>query len=326
MPSSTRATKRRKLSSHASGRARLNRLNDLPTASFQQQHIPPEWLQFRGSHSTGSKMDASSASSSKQQREQQHALAFYSARSLPARDFRRCFTLLRETSEAHYRRSARGWDPADKKAEMMEDNMRYFIVRSGDSSSAAAPSREGRDDNEASGDRTPPSSSPGGSSTADGGENEGVDDFGFLSFMLDEDDEVTDRLVFMLYVYEVHLGRNLRGIGLGRYLMKLVEHVARSTKMHKVELSVHSGNVVAEKLYRGLGFETDETSPSPRVLRGRKSIKPQWCVLSLPVSSPENGEDSSRDLNVGDEIPSRTRKIPKRIKPTLLLETTKAGA
>ena len=49
MSSSTRAAKRRKLSSQDAERARLIRLNDLPTASFQQQHIPPEWLLFRGS-------------------------------------------------------------------------------------------------------------------------------------------------------------------------------------------------------------------------------------------------------------------------------------
>jgi len=164
-------------------------------------------------------------------------------------------------------------------------------------------------------------------SSVDGGDNEDVDDFGFLSFMLDEDDEVPDRLVLMLYVYEVHLGRNLRGIGLGRHLMKLAEHVARSTKMHKVELSVHSGNEAAERFYHNLGFETDETSPSPRVLRGKKSIRPEWCVLSLPVSSAEKREDSSSHLTVNaDEMVGRPRKTPKRIKPTLLPDATKAQA
>jgi GNAT superfamily N-acetyltransferase len=325
MPSSTRATKRRKLSSDSSERARLNCLNDLPTASFQRQHIPPEWLLFRRSGGTGSKNGASSASSSKQEQEQQHALAFYSARSLPTRDFRRCFALLRETSEAHYRRSARGWDAADKKVEMLEGNMRYLIVRSGNTSQAEAPLGAGHDVSDASEGHTPPYPSPGELSSVDGSDNEDVDDFGFLSFMLDEDDDVPDRLVLMLYVYEVHLGRNLRGIGLGQHLMKLAEHVARSTKMHKVELSVHSSNEAAEKFYRRLGFETDETSPSPRVLRGRKSIRPEWCVLSLPVSADEREDTSHLTVNA-DELLSRPRKTPKRIKPTLLPEATKAQA
>jgi N-alpha-acetyltransferase 40 len=293
--SSTRASKRRKHSSNDAERAHLARLNGLPVASFRQQHIPPEWLLLR-SNSRSVRNNASSPPLSKQQ----HALAFYSARALPSADFRRCFALLRQTSEAHYRRSARGWDPAGKKAEMLEDNMRYLIV--------CADGGDG--DGASDGNATTPSSSPGGSSRADGdgGEGEDVDDFGFLSFMLDEDDEVEDRLVLMLYVYEVHLGRNLRGLGLGRHLMNLAEHVARSTGMHKVELSVHSGNEAAERFYRRLGFETDETSPAPRELRGRKSIKPEWCVLSLPVSAMETKEQS----------PARPRKAPKRIKPTLL--------
>ena len=302
MSSSTRAAKRCKLSSQDAERARLVRLNDLPTASFQQQHIPPEWLLFRGSSSA--KKDAPSSPLSTRQG-RQHALAFHSAQDLPAPDFRRCFALLRQTSEAHYRRSARGWDPAGKKAEMLEGNMRYFIVH-------------GVAD-DASDGRTPPSSSPGGSSHLDDDGDEDVDDFGFLSFMLDEDDEAEDKFVLMLYVYEVHLGRNLRGIGLGPHLMKLAEHIARSAGMHKVELSVHSGNEVAEKFYRGLGFETDETSPAPRVLRGKKSIKPEWCVLSLPMSSAESGQEVSGASMVEEiETSRRPRKAPKRIKPTLL--------
>jgi hypothetical protein len=109
--------------------------------------------------------------------------------------------------------------------------------------------------------------------------------------------------------------------------MKLAEHVARSTKMHKVELTVYSGNEVAEKFYRSLGFETDETSPSPRVLRGRKSIKPEWCVLSLSVSSAENAEHASHNLiPEADEKRSRPRKVPKRMKSTLLSDSITAGA
>jgi ribosomal protein S18 acetylase RimI-like enzyme len=289
MSSATRESKRRKAASHNAERARLVRLNALPAASFQQQHIPPEWLLFRRSRG-GAKADPRAPHPLKQQ-EEQHALAFYPANALPAPNFRRCFALLRQTSEAHYRRSARGWDPEGKKAEMLEENMRYLVV--GDRS------------DDASADDTPPS------------EDEDVDDFGYLSFMLDEDDEVEDpdRLVLMLYVYEVHLGRNLRGIGLGRHLMKLVEHVARSTGMHKVELSVSSGNEVAEKFYRHLGFETDETSPAPRVLRAGKSVKPEWCVLSLSVST-DDGENASDHATAEDH--GRPRKVPRRIQPTLL--------
>jgi ribosomal protein S18 acetylase RimI-like enzyme len=108
-------------------------------------------------------------------------------------------------------------------------------------------------------------------------------EFGYLSFQLDDDETANPNVgVPVLYVYEIHLGEGLRGLGIGKHLMRVAEHVAKETRMDKVILTVYTANENAERFYRSLGYITDETSPPSRKLR-RKIVQPDWKVLSLPM-------------------------------------------
>lgn len=53
-------------------------------------------------------------------------------RQLSESDFERCFALIEETSAAAYKNSSRGWRPKDKREEMRDENMWYWIVRQED--------------------------------------------------------------------------------------------------------------------------------------------------------------------------------------------------
>jgi ribosomal protein S18 acetylase RimI-like enzyme len=193
-------------------------------------------------------------------------LELYSSNTLPDADFQKCYDLLRKTSQHHYEPSSRGWDPIDKKREMREQNMRYLIVRESNS----VPNN--------------------------------LENFGYLSFQLDEDETIVeDVFIPVLYIYEVHLGLNLRGTGLGKHLIRVSEQIARATQMQKVMLSVFTANSNAESFYRALGYDVDETSPPPRRLRGRL-VEPDWKCLSIRI----NQESEIT------EFPTKTKKSPKR--------------
>jgi ribosomal protein S18 acetylase RimI-like enzyme len=192
-------------------------------------------------------------------------LDFYAAAELPVDDYWRCYALLKETSKDDYKLSTRGWHPDHKKREMKEKNMRYFILR-----------RE-----QTSGDRSEA-----------GGDHVEPEEYAFLSYQLDDDETSTpDERIPVLYIYEIHLTESLRALGLGRHLMKLAELIAAKAAMEKLELSVFRRNANAESFYRSLGYETDETSPQPRRIRGR-TIEPDWLVLSKPVTRKPEYQDS----------------------------------
>ena len=98
---------------------------------------------------------------------------------------------------------------------------------------------------------------------------------GFLSFMLTYEDgrEVA-------YVYELHLAETLRGGGIGRHLMGLVEEIGRKVGVDKVMLTVFVVNERARQFYARLGYRIDEYSPQERRLRGGIVKTPDYVILS----------------------------------------------
>jgi predicted GNAT family acetyltransferase len=98
---------------------------------------------------------------------------------------------------------------------------------------------------------------------------------GFLSFMCTYEDGKE-----VIYVYELHLTEDVRGGGLGKQLMELVEDVGRKVGVEKVMLTVFVANVGAWKFYKKLGYEVDEFSPEPRRLRGGVVKEPDYVILS----------------------------------------------
>jgi ribosomal protein S18 acetylase RimI-like enzyme len=58
----------------------------------------------------------------------------------------------------------------------------------------------------------------------------------------------------VLFVYAVWLDEAVRGRGLGRQAMLLVEQEARRRGLARIELNVFAGNERARRLYRSLGY------------------------------------------------------------------------
>ncbi|KAG7396840.1 N-alpha-acetyltransferase 40 [Phytophthora boehmeriae] len=90
------------------------------------------------------------------------------------------------------------------------------------------------------------------------GESSSTSLVGFAHFRFVEDDGA-----LVLYLYEVQLASSVQGHGLGKFLMQLLQLVARKHGMELMVLTVFKSNTGAMRFYRDrLGFDIDETSPS----------------------------------------------------------------
>lgn len=102
---------------------------------------------------------------------------------------------------------------------------------------------------------------------------------GYTSFMptMEEGEAV-------IYCYEIHLKSHLRGTGLARLLMGLLETVASNVSViQKVMLTVFTSNTRALDFYQRLGFEVDDISPVPRTLRNGVIKEPDYAIMSKCV-------------------------------------------
>ncbi len=133
--------------------------------------------------------------------------------SICSEDLEACLDLVQETSADTYKASTGKWSPAKKRKEMKLPDLRYLLVQS----------------------YCPTSGILGP-----------VD--GFLSFMLTYEDGHE-----VIYCYELHLADHLRGSGLGRKLMDLMEDVGRRFGVEKAMLTVFLANEQGVKFYRKCG-------------------------------------------------------------------------
>lgn len=117
----------------------------------------------------------------------------------------------------------------------------------------------------------------------------------------------------VVYCYEIHLEPELRGTGLAKLLMDLLETVAYNIDVvDKVMLTVFTCNKRAVEFYQKCGFVRDEISPQPRTLRGGKVKVPEYEILSkrvehhgdgtaTPGDAPQNGVSDSAIPSSQDE-------------------------
>ncbi|KAI4217445.1 MAG: hypothetical protein LQ351_000040 [Letrouitia transgressa] len=114
------------------------------------------------------------------------------------------------------------------------------------------------------------------------GPSQGTDKMveGFLSFMLTYEDGHE-----VVYCYEIHISHRLRGNGIGRHLVALMEAVGRNTEMEKSMLTVFVENEGALEFYDKLGYEKDEYSPGPRKLRNGVIKEPTYIILSKRLTA-----------------------------------------
>ena len=103
---------------------------------------------------------------------------------------------------------------------------------------------------------------------------------GFASFMLTYEDGKE-----VIYLYEIHMDEGIRGKGLGKFLMNIVEEVGRRASMEKVMLTVFACNEPARHFYSGLGYAVDDFSPGARTLRNGRVKEPDYLILSKPLKS-----------------------------------------
>jgi ribosomal protein S18 acetylase RimI-like enzyme len=82
-------------------------------------------------------------------------------------------------------------------------------------------------------------------------------------FVIEADEQTVGRLWIAertaygarsLFIYEIEIEEEHRGLGLGRAAMLLAEDEARARGLGRIELNVFGGNDVARGLYRSLGY------------------------------------------------------------------------
>lgn len=188
-----------------------------------------------------------------------------------------CFSLIERTSGADYAASATGWKPAAKRAEMREPDMRFLLVRKqepdqGTNSSQESTARDAEKTTKGTETTTRPTKPFLFKDTTI---------LGFMSFMItvEEGQDV-------VYVYEIHLEEELRGLGLGKHLFNIVEHIGTTNGMEKTMLTVFRRNEQARAMYGKLGYDVDECSPRPRRLRGGVVKEADYIIMSK-VLQPE---------------------------------------
>lgn len=87
----------------------VNEINALDNSTFETRFITPSCVG----------LEAVAA---------EYRIAHSRSKDLHPDVFQACFELIKETSASAYRDSSRGWRPKEKKAEMMDPDMRYLIV------------------------------------------------------------------------------------------------------------------------------------------------------------------------------------------------------
>lgn len=171
-----------------------------------------------------------------------------------------CLDQVHTTSGDDYHKSSKGWNAKRKLREMRDPDLRYLLV-------SQTP--------------VPPATATGTPSTDSGETPAKTPTFaGFLSFMITYEDGSP-----VLYIYEIHLDTSVRGNGLGRHLMDIVETIAVNTHMTKLMLTVFRSNDAAIKWYHGLGFGVDEYSPPEKKLRNGTIKRADYLILSKPVAA-----------------------------------------
>lgn len=198
----------------------------------------------------------------------------YSAATISAADLEACLDLIEETSSEAYSASPAGWSRTKKRKEMKLPDMKYLILRdtpnSSDSSGQVPGENNDVDDNNAS-SPSPKESDESIPSSGTGSPNV----LGFLSFMVTYEDGKE-----VVYCYEIHLSPAARGRGVGRLLMGQMEGIGRAVGLEKSMLTVFKSNEIARRFYERLGYEVDEYSPRPRMLRNGTIKDVDYLILS----------------------------------------------
>lgn len=76
--------------------------------------------------------------------------------------------------------------------------------------------------------------------------------------------------------------------GLGKHLMEYILAVGQNIKcVEKVMLTCFVCNAAGRGFYEKMRFDVDEFSPGERKLRGGKTVKPDYVILSRRIKRNE---------------------------------------
>ncbi|XP_065661166.1 N-alpha-acetyltransferase 40 isoform X3 [Hydra vulgaris] len=79
---------------------------------------------------------------------------------------------------------------------------------------------------------------------------------GMAHFRFDVDNDIE-----VLYCYEIQLDDQIRGKGVGKFLMQILELIAIKNKMKKIVLTVFKDNLKGKHFFEKLKYTSDDTSP-----------------------------------------------------------------
>ncbi|GAB4821276.1 hypothetical protein N2152v2_008322 [Parachlorella kessleri] len=221
----------------------------------------------------------------------QALLRFYRSEQLPADVLSWALGLTKKHMQGLYEACPDwGWSDADKQQELTHADARYIIVyaagaerphageaaaAAGSAAVAAAGEPEAADRSaqavpgprSSAGAECPGRAPPAGFAISAQGAAEpaasvqGLQRLGQpLAFMHFRYEEEAGEPV--LYLYEIQIEEQAQGKGLGKFLMQLLELVARKGRVTRLLLTVFHGNLAAQALYRRLGYVLDDDSPA----------------------------------------------------------------
>ncbi|KAK6538732.1 hypothetical protein TWF694_010306 [Orbilia ellipsospora] len=177
---------------------------------------------------------------------QRYSIELYTSSSLPEAVFNDCFDVLEANMSPAYKATSIGWHPRKKKEEMKHPAMRYLVL------------------------------------TADGGEESSSSSgsgifVGFLEFMITEEEGSE-----VIYTYELDLVASYQKQGLGKRLLDVAEAFGEKVGVEKAMLTVFDSNKGARKFYEREGYDIDEISPEPKILRNGLVKPSTYHILSKP--------------------------------------------
>jgi GNAT superfamily N-acetyltransferase len=205
-------------------------------------------------------------------------LGLLSSRDLSKDDLLSCFNIIEFTSGADYKNSSVGWHPASKKKEMRSPDLRYILVKDEGGTVKGFTSLMPLFENhepvvycyevhllpELQGQVFP---------------FKPFLHFQFLSVLLSFRRIANSMVMNFIEANFLHLRASRSGLGkhLMNFLITIAENIP-STK--KVMLTCFISNINGLKFYEKIGFTKDDFSPTDRVLRGGKVVRPDYVILS----------------------------------------------
>lgn len=199
-------------------------------------------------------------------------LEFRKREDVERSDVEAMYEIVYETSHIAYANSTLSWNKKSKMKELDDPNMVFAIIRA-----------------------------PANSSDTFSEANES-NILAFSSFKLDFDDRPFEHKT-VVYIFEVHVSKALRGNGLGSFLISAAEHMAENVGVDKTMLTVFNSNPDAIRLYEKLGYGIDQASPSyERNLRRKKVKNATYTIMSKEGLQGWETVDEDEDEEADDDI------------------------